>query len=178
VACGTATAGVLAACVSLVGVANMFMTGMARYLLPKAAIAYSHGGVQALRHVLRIAAAIYAGVLGAFALFVLASGDFLLVLVYGGKYVGYGAAMGVLAVSMAVVSMGLTAGIGLWAIDRPKANLRADLCTLIVNLTVVVCLVQPLGVLGAALADLSGNLVGALIRHGTLRRLLKTIPHP
>ena len=111
---------------------------------------------------------------GPLRLFVLASGDFLLVLAYRDKYVGDGAAMGILAASAMVVGLGLTAGMGLWAIDRPKANLPADLCTLAVNLTVVFCLVQPLGVLGAALAVLSGNVVGALVRYTTLRRLLKT----
>ena len=153
------------------------MTGLASYVLPRAARAYSRGGDQALCRVLRIAAAVYAGVLGAFALFALAAGDYLLALVYGDKYVGCGAAMGILAVSVTVVGVGVTAGIGLWAIDRPKANLPADVCTLVVNLTVVFCLVQPLGVLGAALADLSGNVAGALVRHTTLRRLLKTARH-
>ncbi len=114
--------------------------------------------------------------LGAFAVFVLVSGDFLLVLVYGSRYAGHGAAIGVLAVSVMVLSMGLTGGIGLWAIDRPKANLPADLATLVATLTVVCCLVQPLGVLGAALADLAGNVIGALVRLAVLRRLLKTTP--
>ncbi len=172
---GKAAAGVLAACISLVGVASMFMTGMATYLIPKAALAFAHGGVRELRRVLRTVAAVFAGVLGSFALFVFASGDFLLVLVYGGKYAGYGATIGVLAVSVTVLSMGMTAGVGLWAIDRPKANLAADVCTLAVTLTVIVCLVQPLGVLGAALADLSGNVAGATVRYATLRRLLKTV---
>jgi O-antigen/teichoic acid export membrane protein len=171
---GTAAAGVLAACVSLVGVATMFMTGLSSYIIPKASRAYSEGGVPSLRGVLRTAAAVYAVALGAFALFVLGSGDFLLVLAYGDKYVGYGAAMGILAVSVTVTGVGLTAGVGLWAIDRPKANLTADMCTLAVNLTAVLCLVRPLGVFGAALADLGGNVAGAWVRHRTLRRLLKT----
>jgi O-antigen/teichoic acid export membrane protein len=171
---GEAEAGVLAACVSLVGVASMFMTGVATYLTPKAAMAYAHGGVGELRQVLRSTALVYAGVLGAFALFVFASGDFLLVLVFGGKYAGYGIAMGILALSMACVSMGVTASTGLWAIDRPAANLPADVCSLVVTLAVVFCLVGPLGVYGAVLADLGGNATSALVRFATLRRLLKT----
>ena len=174
---GTAAAGVLAACISLVGVATMFMSGLSSYIIPKASRAYSLGGVPSLRRVLRIAAGVYAVVLGSFALFVLASGDFLLVLAYGGKYVGYGAAMGIFAVSVTITGVGLTAGVGLWAIDRPKANLTADVYTLAISLTVVLCLVRPLGVFGAALADLSGNVAGAWVRHRTLRRLLKTARH-
>jgi O-antigen/teichoic acid export membrane protein len=171
---GSAQAGVLAACVSLVGVASMFMTGVATYLTPKAAMAYANGGVGELRHVLRTAALVYACALGAFAIFVLATGDFLLVLVFGDKFAGYGLAMGILALSTVAVSMGLTASTGLWAIDRPAANLPADVCTLMVTLTIVFCLVEPLGVYGAVLADLGGNVTSALVRYATLRRQLKT----
>ena len=121
---------------------------------------------------------VYAGVLGAFALFVLASGDFLLVLVFGAKYGGYGAVIGVLALSMLAQSMGVTAGIGLWAIDHPKANLAADVCALVITLTVMFCLLQSLGALGAALGDLAGKVSGGLVRYGTLRALLKTTLAP
>ena len=174
---GKAEAGVLAACLSLAGVASMFVVGVATYLTPKAALAFHSGGVDELRRVLRVAALVYAAVLGAFALFVLATGDFLLVLAFGSKYAGYGGALGIMAASMTALGMSITAGNGLWAIDRPKANFAADATTLFTNLTVVLCLVQPLGVYGAALADLGGNIIGAAVRYATLRRHLKTIRH-
>jgi O-antigen/teichoic acid export membrane protein len=175
---GSADAGVFAACVSIVGTASMFITGLAAFLIPRAALAFSQGGVRELRRILRVAAAVYASVLGAFALFVLLSGDFLLVLAFGGKYAGYGAVLGVLALSMMALSMGLTAGVGLWAIDRPDANIAADVCTLAATLVIVLCLLGPLGVLGAALGDLGGKVAGALVRYATLRRLLNTVPRP
>ena len=71
--------------------------------------------------------------------------------------------------------MGLTAGNGLWAIDRPKANLSANAYALAANLIIVACLMKPLGVFGAALAILGGNVVGAALRYRTLRRLLKIV---
>ena len=171
---GNGEAGAFAACVGIVGTASMFMTGLATYLIPKAAKAFAQGGVDELRPVLRTAAIIFAVVLGAFTLLVFASGDYLLVLAFGSKYAGYGTAIGVLALGMAALSMGLTAGIGLWAIDRPEANLVADVCSLVVTLAILVCILQPLGLLGAALADLGGKVVGAAVRYETLRRLLKT----
>ena len=176
--CGSGEAGVLAACISLVGMASMFLTGLATFLTPRAALAFSQGGARELRRVLQVAAAVYAAVLGAFAIFVIASGDFLLVLVFGAKYGGYGAVIGVLALSMLAQSMGVTAGIGLWAIDRPKANLAADVCALVVTLTVMFCLLQSFGALGAALGDLAGKVSGGLVRYGTLRALLKTTLSP
>jgi len=173
---GSAEAGVFAACVSIVGTASMFITGLAAFLIPRAALAFSQGGVRELRRVLRAAAALFAAVLGVFSLLVLLSGDFLLVLAFGAKYAGYGTVLGVLALSMMALSMGLTAGVGLWAIDRPDANIAADVCTLVVTLVIVFCLLQPLGVLGAALGDLGGKVAGTVVRYGTLRRLLSNIP--
>jgi O-antigen/teichoic acid export membrane protein len=173
---GSAEAGAFAACVGIVGTASMFMTGLATYLIPKAAKAFAHGGADELRPILRTAALIFAVVLGAFTLLVFAAGDHLLVLAFGPKYAGYGTAVGVLALGMAALSMGLTAGIGLWAIDRPEANLLADVCSLVVTLAILCCILQPLGLLGAALADLGGKVAGATVRYETLRRLLKTTP--
>jgi O-antigen/teichoic acid export membrane protein len=173
---GSGEAGVLAACVGIVGTASTFMVGLAAFLIPRAAKAFSQGGSRELQRVLRVATAVYACVLGMFAIVVLLSGDFLLVLAFGNKYAGNGATVGVLALGMMAQSLGLTAGIGLWAIDRPRANLAADGCTLAVTLTVALCLLPSLGVLGAALGDLAGKVTGALVRYLTLRRLLKTFP--
>jgi O-antigen/teichoic acid export membrane protein len=173
---GSAEAGILAACINIVGVASMFMTGLSAFLIPRATVAFAQGGVRKLRGVLRAAELAYAAVLGAFALFVLASGDSLLVLAFGKQYSGYGAVVGVLALSMMAQSMGLTAGIGLWAIDRPDANLAADASTLVVTLVLVLCFLPSLGVLGAALGDLGGRVVGGAIRHGSLRACLEVFP--
>ncbi len=171
---GSGEAGALAACVSVVGTASMFMTGLAAYLIPRAAAAFARGNAAELLRVLRVAAGVYAGVLGAFAVLVLATGDFLLVLTFGTKYAGYGLTMGVLALGMVALSLGLTAGVGLWAIDRPKANLTADFCALAVTIVLILCLLRPLGVLGAALGDLAGKITGAAVRYRTFRRLLET----
>lgn len=172
---GEAEAGVLAASISIVGLASMFIVGVAAYITPKAALAFTQGGSKELRRVLRTASLVYGCIVGAFVVCVLATGDLLLVRVFGAKYAGYGGVVGIMSISMLLLSMGLTAGNGLWAIDRPKANLTADICTLTVNLTILCCLVQPLGVYGAALADLGGNLVGVSVRWVTLHRLLKTM---
>ena len=169
-------AGVLAACVSVVGLASMFMTGLSAFLTPRAALAFEAHGAGELRRVLRTATTVYVAALGSFAVSVFASGDRFLVLAFGGKYAGNGAVLGVLALSTLALSIGLTAGIGLWAIDQPRANLVADVCTLVVTLTLVIALLPLLGLLGAALGDLAGKSTGAIVRHATLRQLLATIP--
>ena len=173
---GSADAGVLAACVSIVGIASMFMTGLAGFLVPRAAAAYAEGNVAALRRVLCVATLTYASALGIFAVVVAVRGESLLQLAFGSQYSGVGPVLIALALSMLAQSIGLTAGIGLWAMDRPQANLSADICTLIITLSLVFLLLPSLGVLGAALGDLGGRVGGATVRHGTLRALLKLQP--
>ena len=102
------------------------------YLIPRAAAAFAQGNAaELLRRMLARGRRVYAGVLGAFALVVLATGDFSRLdlrnqirrLRASGRW-----APGVLALGMVALSLGLTAGVGLWAINRPKANLTADFC--------------------------------------------------
>jgi O-antigen/teichoic acid export membrane protein len=172
---GSGDAGTLAACITLVGTASMFVTGLSAFLAPKAAMAFAQGGVPALRRVLHGGTLVYATVLGAFALVIFASGDMLLVLVYGSDYAGYGAVTGTLAASMLTESIGLMAGIGLFAMKRPDANLAADVCALLVTLTVVLCLLPIMGLLGAAIGSLTGKVVSTSVRYGRLQRLLNSV---
>ncbi len=173
---GSEAAGVLAACAGIVGTATMFLVGLVSFLIPRAALAYSEGGPRELRHVLRVATGVYLAVLGSFAALVWIFGNLLLVVVYGNKYFGHGAVVGVLALGTLVQSFGATSGIGLWAIDRPRANMAADVATLLVTLAVMACLLPTLGVLGAALGDLAGKSVGTVVRYLTLRRFLQALP--
>jgi O-antigen/teichoic acid export membrane protein len=109
---------------------------------------------------------------------VIATDDLLLVQVFGGMYAGYGDVLGVLALSMALQSIGLTAGIGLWAVNRPHANIPADICSVIITLTVTISLLQPRGVMAAALGDLAGKVVGTVMRYFALRSVLDTLAPP
>jgi O-antigen/teichoic acid export membrane protein len=172
---GSGEAGVLAACVSLIGIASMFVTGLAAFLAPRAAMAYAKGGVPALRRVLREGTLTFACVLGIFALTVLFCGGSLLEFIYGNRYVGQGAVTGTLAASMAVESVGLMAGIGLAAIHRPDANFPADVCAFVVSLLLIFGLLPFMGILGAAVGCLAGKVVSTLIRYRMLQRLLNPL---
>jgi O-antigen/teichoic acid export membrane protein len=73
---------------------------------------------------------------------------------------------------MLVGSLGITAGNGLWAMERPAANFAADVCTFAATIGSAIVLVGPLGILGAAMAILAGSSAGTLVRFFTLSRLL------
>ena len=55
--------------------------------------------------------------------------------------------------------------------ERPQANLGADVCTLLTTLATAVLLVRPMGPLGAAMALLVGAAAGCLLRCLTILRI-------
>lgn len=170
---GTAATGVLAACSTLVGLANAFMMGLSNYLTPKAAQSYAEGGVAELRRVLTKTGAMFALTIGGFAVAALFAGNLLAVLIFGDAYADAGPILAVLAFSLFANSIGITAGNGLWAMEKPAANFRADVCALIATVIAAVLLTPTYGALGAATASLIGVSIDAAIRTATLIRLMK-----
>lgn len=173
-AAGTAATGVLGACVTLVGVSNIFILGVANLLTPRAALAASEGGGPELIRVLSRAALLVGLALGSFCLFVAATGDLLAVLAYREQYQGTGMILLFLALAMLMSGLGMIAGNGLWAIDRPRANFFGDLCGFSVTLLAAVLLVAPWGALGAAAAALLGASTATVVRGLMLFRFLAT----
>jgi len=169
---GVAAAGLLAACNTLVGLSYVFIAGMVNFLLPKAARAFARGGAAELASVLRPAAGVFLVVLGALFLAVAVSGDTLLLVVYG-KYAGAGPVAALLALSILVTSLGVVAGGGLLAMERPAATFLADASGAAALLAAAACLVPPLGALGAAMANVVSMSVWSAIRVLTLLRLMR-----
>ena len=169
---GEAATGVFAAGSTLVGAANMFVLGLANYLSPKAAGAYADEGLPGLRRVLRYTAVVFTATLGPFALLCLPFGDAVAKLVFGDGFGSAGLVLAVLAFNMWANALSITCGNGLWAVERPDANLRADLVSLLVTAAATVALIPPFGVVGAAGAMLAGGWSDVLARYLTLRRVL------
>jgi O-antigen/teichoic acid export membrane protein len=165
---GTAATGLLAASTTLVGLANMFVMGVANFLSPRAAKAYAEGGVMVLKDVIVTTGTVFAVTLGVFSLLMCFLGGNVAALVYGETYRAAGPVMAVLAFGLLATGLGVTAGNGLWAIDKPQANFRADVCALIATIILSALLIGPYGVMGAALATTLGAAVDALIRGGIL----------
>jgi O-antigen/teichoic acid export membrane protein len=169
---GAAATGLLAANVSLIGLTNIFSLGMSNLLSPRAARTYATHGPAALRRLLLRFATAYLCVLGCFCLLVAVSGDALVVLVYGDKFAGAGSILFLLALNALVNSLGVTAGNGLWAIEKPQANFAADACVMASSLIAALALIPAFGVAGAAAAMLIGTSVGTVVRIATLQRAM------
>ena len=173
---GNAATGEFAACSTLVGFANVLVTGLANQLTPEAATAFAHGGSRALGTILRRALIVFTLTVGCLCLVFLVAGNWLIVLVYGNQFAGSGWLLTILGLALLARCVEMVAGNGLWALERPAANLYGDVANLVVNLALVGCLVGRLGALALAWAALAGSLVGAVVRHKTLTRILATFP--
>ena len=169
-------AGVLAACTSLVGLANTFIIGVSNYLSPRAANAFATGGLRALQQVLRESALLFVGTVGVLLAAVAVTGDRIPIFVYGPEYAGTGVILLLLTVGALFNSLSITVGNGLWAIERPSANFRADLGSLTVAAVTTAALVPVWGIAGAAAASAMAPGVGALIRWHAYRGAARTIP--
>eukprot|EP00913_Durusdinium_trenchii_P028315 g26543.t1 len=85
---GNAATGVMAACNTIVGLANSFVMGLSNYLTPKAAHAYANGGVPELRRVLWKTSLLFTATIGTFCVAAFFAGDYVAVLLYGDAYSG------------------------------------------------------------------------------------------
>src|SRR5438046_146702 len=100
-------------------------------------------------------------------------GEQIAVMVYGPQFAGAGAIIGVLSLSVLANSAGVAAGNGLWAMERPSANVVADLASLLVVIGATIMLVPRLGPLGAAIATLAGTSTDAVVRLYILRLAMR-----
>jgi O-antigen/teichoic acid export membrane protein len=164
VVAGKGAAGLYGACVTLAGVASMFVVGLSNYISPKARRAFAYEGKAALCRVLGKAASVFGVVVGGLCLLCLVGGEDLMLLVYGGQYAGGGPVLAISMLSVLALSLQIVAGNGLWAMELPKATFVADLCALVVTLGTAALLVGPLGPMGAALASLAGTTIGAMMK--------------
>jgi O-antigen/teichoic acid export membrane protein len=170
---GESETGLLGACSTLVGLSNTFLMGLCNYLSPRAARAYAEAGLAALQDVLSKTGLLFGATLGTAAVAALLFGEQAAVLVYGPKFLGAGPIIAVLSLGVLANSIGVTAGNGLWAMERPSANFTADLGSLAVVLVATALLVPRFGPLGAAWATLLGTAAGAVVRVIALRRAMR-----
>lgn len=171
-----ADAGLLGACGTLAGVANMFVMGLANYLSPSIARAFARGGRAALARVLILATTIFVVVVGGICLVSMLLGEWFVVFVYGPQLAGGGPVLTVSLATVLAISIATIAGNGLWAIDRPQATFLPDVCGLAASLIGAALWIGPHGALGAALAALAGTSTGAVLKALRIVQSLREMP--
>jgi O-antigen/teichoic acid export membrane protein len=121
---------------------------------------------------MRTAATFSIGV-GTFCITIVLFGELAMTSIYGPSFSGTHLAVTLLALGVLTNSFAIVAGNGLWAVDRPQANLIADATVLLVTLGAAALLIHPYGILGAASATLIGSAAGAITRFIVFRRVLR-----
>ncbi|WP_254507411.1 lipopolysaccharide biosynthesis protein [Anatilimnocola floriformis] len=169
---GERETGTLGACATLVGLSNMLLIGLANYLSPKAARAYAEHGIGELKRVLWQTATMFVVGLGSISVFAFLAGHHVAAAVYGPEFIETRWIIGILSLAVLANSLGVTAGNGLWALERPSASFFADMCSMFVVIIATATLVPTFGPIGAALAQFTGTASDAVIRGFTLRRTL------
>ena len=169
------TTGTFVGCGKISALAATFVVGIAHFLTPRSVAAYVDGGVSRLRRVLLVAGGMYLLTVGSFCLLVWAAGDRLMVPLFGSDYAGTGIITTILSLAVLLNSLTVVAGNGLWAINRPQANLIADSVVLLATIAVALWLVGTQGPMGIAIASLTGAATGALCRVLTLAALMKNL---
>lgn len=172
---GAKETGSLGACTTIVGLSNMFLIGVGNFLSPRAAQAFAQGGIPELQKVLWQRALLCGSALGVASVLAFTIGGPVAGLVYGSDFADCSVIMGLLSLAALANSLGAAAGNGLCSMDRPGANLWADIGTLMVSLAAMLLLIPLLGTLGAALATLITMTVDASMRWFILLRTMRSL---
>ena len=166
----TSGTGYFAAAMTLIGLANIFNSGMTNYLTPRAAIIYVEQGVAGLRKILINTAILFIVTLGSFIVLVWFSGAWIAEAIYG--FPNLGIVMTVLAIAKLFEAMVIVASTGLFVMEKIKANFYVDICLMIFSLIAMACLISPLGITGAACTLAASAIFGAVARAIVLRHFL------
>ena len=178
-AAGTAGTGFFAAANTISGVANIFNTGMANFLTPKAAQVYVEEGAHGLRRVVFRASLVFLVAVGGFCVLMAVFGGQIAVGLYGNKYIGLQTAITIMAAVMLFESFAIVASNGLFVMEKIKANFWVDVILMIVSIAAAISLIYPFGVLGAVWASLVGAATSASLRFVLLIVYLnREIRHP
>ena len=164
IAAGEEGVGFFGFCMMLVGVANIFNTGMLNFLTPKAAKVYVEEGSTGLRQLMSQMYLVFFVAVGSFALLLSFFGETLVVTIWEKNYVGLQTVLILLAIAKLFEGFSHTASGGLFAIERIKENFWVDVILMLVTITAAIFLIRPLGVIGAAWTTLISSSTSAILR--------------
>ena len=169
---GASAAGVYAAHLNIALVAHPLMLAVSNLLMPRAAHAWSIGGVGAVVRLVRTAALAMTGVLAVFVATLALWGERIVSLVYGAKFAGQADVLVVLSASMIFWAVSVACACGLTALRYPRGSFVATLGGTCAAALTVLLLVPIWPVLGAAMGVFVGGAtaaalhVAAFVRHG------------
>ncbi|MAT14791.1 MAG: hypothetical protein CMJ46_05915 [Planctomyces sp.] len=167
---GEQSIGILAACFTIIGVANVFLNGVENLIGPRSAHALHQGGKAELKHVISRATLFMGISMTAFVLLLMIVGKLIALALYGDDYAEFGDLMGwiifVLSLHVLAGAIGMAPGNGLWALERPNGNFWASFVVMVVTFVISIFLVYfaEMGPLGVAIGTAAGTIAGTAFR--------------
>lgn len=161
---GLAEAGVFAACLTLVSLANPIVIGIGNYLTPSYSNTAAATGNRSLRRPVLMVTLFMACCLSVVFLAVLFFGDELLQLLFGSQYAGYGQVTSVVAFSVLLRAVGTPPENGLRAMNRPYATFISQAVAFIVSLSSALLVIPSYTIVGAAYCMVAGDVAGDTVR--------------
>lgn len=168
---GSAMTGVLAACLSIVGLANPLLLAAGNYLGPRTAQAFGKG-LNEVRSVVTKATLVVAAAMSLLCLAILIFGDQIVLIIYGREYAGNHLVLFLLVLGIFSWALSLPISYGLWAIERPDLNFKVNLIAIGMTLSIGFWLVKAFGLLGVACGILIGNISSSAARYIIFSQLI------
>jgi O-antigen/teichoic acid export membrane protein len=164
IAMGAQSTGMLAACMTIVLLANPVVLGVANIFEPRAARALAIDGPQELSRVTWKVTWMLAATMTAFVVMVGLLGEDLMVLLYGVQYAGHQRLITIMAVCKALQSTTMPCSDALRVLEGSHFNFQARLMRLAITLVGCAVLIPSHGLIGVAYACLGAAVVDCLWR--------------
>jgi O-antigen/teichoic acid export membrane protein len=171
---GTVSAGIFAACESILRLANPIIVSISNILTPQASIAFSRGGHNEVATIVRRTTLVLLGFMAVFLTLVVLFGGYALMILFNNSYWDHRWILTVMAFSQFATLLSMPAARGILVFERSDINLKIQITGLLITLVMAVVLIPWLGVLGGAYSYLSGSFVMSVLSILAFRLLLKT----
>lgn len=173
---GDVATGAFAACLSLVGLSTMFVSGLNNFLQPLSLRAYHSGGTKALIRSLLLSGMAFSLTLGPLCLIYYFFGSELLAFVYKAAYSSQQTVVLILGINVLSFSYAVVASNGLAALERPEGNFWGEVSNFLVSMAIALLFLDQYGLVGAATAIAIGSIVASIVTIASFIRIIRSIP--
>ncbi len=168
-------AGIYFGCATLVRIGAPLLVAIQNVLVPRSAVAFAESGLKGLQHVVKRTTVGFVVSMGGVATLLAFGGDFLVQLFLGADYGGQQTVIALLALNELAFASTLGAASGLTVLERSDLLFRSHLAGILVTVATALALIGEYGLLGAAVAQLAGTVVGSVIIVFCYQRVVRTL---
>jgi O-antigen/teichoic acid export membrane protein len=154
-----AASGTYTACETIVLMANPLLLAFNNILTPQTARAFHRGGTVEVRRLVFRWTLLLVAATGLLSVAFLIGAEPLLVILFGARYAGHRLVVGLMALAITAEGLGIAAGNGLWAMERPRLNFVAVLLGSFTAIGLTASLITWWGLAAPAIGSVVGRVV-------------------